>query len=123
MKSLRGATTVKVNSESEIRGRILELWDTILKHNNFGVEDISSVIFTATQDIDAAYPGKFVRLERGLTEASILHFNEMHVQGSLPLCLRVLIQLDLPKETELVPVYLHEAASLRPDLRLPEIKS
>lgn len=122
MKSLRAATTLKENSETEIRDRILELWDAILKYNDFDMEDIVSVIFTATQDIDAAYPGKFVRLERGLTGSSILHFNEMQVQGSLPLCLRILIQLDLPKETDLTPVYLHKAAGLRPDLKLPEIK-
>ena len=119
MKSLRGATTIKVNSEADIRDRTIELWDTIVKYNKFEMEDIVSVIFTATEDIDAAYPGKFIRLERGLTGSSILHFNEMKVQGSLPLCIRVLIQFDLPKETEMIPVYLHEAADLRPDLKLP----
>lgn len=120
MKTLRGATTVTQNTEADIRERILELWDTIRKYNDFEMEDIVSVIFTCTSDIDKAYPGKFVRLERGLTGSSILHFNEMEVEGSLKLCMRLMIQLDLPKETSVTPVYLHESAALRPDLKLPQ---
>ncbi len=119
MKSLRGATTVPANTEADVRSRILELWDVILEFNHFQMEDIVSVIFTCTEDIDCAYPGKFVRLERGLTASSILHFNEMKVKGSLPLCIRILIQLDVPRDTEVFPVYLHQSASLRPDLQLP----
>lgn len=120
MKGLRGATTIAANTESDIKEAVLELWDTILEYNNFKNEDIVSLIFTCTGDIDAAYPGKFVRLERRVDSSSILHFNEMNVVGSLKLCIRILLQLDIDKTTKLVPVYLKGAKALRPDLKLPD---
>lgn len=116
MMALRGATTVTANEAENLRERTLELWDRIRQVNSFELEDIVSVIFTCTRDIDCDYPGKYVRLERGLTRASLLHFNEMNVVGTLPMCIRIQIQLDLPKDRRTIPVYLHEAASLRPDL-------
>lgn len=120
MNALRGATTIDWNTEEAIREGVLELWDALNASNSFAPGDIVSVIFTCTADIDAAYPGKYVRLERGLSKAAILHFNEMKVQHSLRMCIRVMIQLDLPKDISLTPVYLHGAAILRPDLKLPE---
>ncbi len=120
MKGLRGATTIAANTESEIKEAVLELWDTIIQYNDFKNEDIVSLIFTCTEDIDAAYPGKYVRLERGVDSSSIIHFNEMKVVGSLKLCIRILLQLDVDKNTKLVPVYLRGAKVLRPDLKLPE---
>lgn len=116
MKALRGAITIAGNSEAAIREGILDLWDALSNTNRITNDQIVSVFFSCTGDIDAAYPGRFVRLERGLTEAAILHFNEMKVQGALPLCIRVLIHLELPLSARLTPVYLKGAAGLRPDL-------
>lgn len=116
MNSLRGATTIENNTEEEIREAVLELWDEIMKRNGLESSDVTSLIISCTEDIDAAYPGKFVRLERGLDHASILHFNEMKVKGALKMCIRLLIELDIDKNRKLSFVYLRNARKLRPDL-------
>ncbi|PKK39249.1 hypothetical protein ABB02_01481 [Clostridiaceae bacterium JG1575] len=118
MIMVRGATTLKENTKEAIEDAMLELWDVLMHANAsvFAPEDITMVLFSATKDVDAAYPGSFVRLQRGLTEAAILHFNEMAVQGSLPLCLRVLIQAEGDRAQKATPVYLRGAKKLRPDL-------
>lgn len=116
MRSLRGGITIEENSEKAIRQASLRLWDELAALNDLTPDLVESLIITCTVDIDAAYPGRFVRLERDLTKTSILHFNEMVVQGALPLCIRFLLSLKLPEERILTPVYLDEARSLRPDL-------
>ena len=73
-----------------------------------------SILFTATKDLQAAYPGRFLREELGMTEVPLLHFQEMHVEGALEKCIRVLVYYDAPIKG--IPVYLGEAATLRPDL-------
>lgn len=115
MVALRGATTVENDSPEEIRVRTLELYDNLVEVNALHPEKIISVVFSVTEDIRSAYPGKFLREDRGLTEAALMHFNEMRVTGSLQKCIRMMVHYEgnLPKH----PVYLHEAGILRPDLK------
>lgn len=114
MMALRGATTVEKDRPEEIRARTLELYDALVEANNLEQEKIISIVFSATDDIRSAYPGKFLREDRGLAEAALMHFNEMKVTGSLQKCIRILVHYEgnIPKRQ----VYLHGAAVLRPDL-------
>ena len=45
---------------------------------------------------------------------------EIDKPGALPRCVRVLIHAEIDPATPPVHVYLHEAASLRPDLAMRE---
>lgn len=115
MVALRGATTVENDRPEEVRARTLELYDRLVEANSLERERIISVVFSVTDDLRCAYPGKFLREDRGLTEAALMHFNEMKVTGSLQKCIRLMVHYEgnIPKH----PVYLHGAAVLRPDLR------
>ncbi|HSP46687.1 MAG TPA: chorismate mutase [Clostridiaceae bacterium] len=115
MTALRGATTVENDTPDEIRMRTLELYDRLMEANTLEPERIISVVFSVTEDIQSAYPGMFLRLERGLTETALMHFNEMKVTGSLQKCIRIMIHYE--GKTPKAMVYLHGATILRPDLK------
>lgn len=113
MFTIRGATTVEKNTEEEIRLRSLELYDEIVKINNLEPKDFESMIFTCTNDIDEAYPSKFVRKERNLDDCTFMNLGELNVKGSLRLCIRVLIFLNRNLENKVRHVYLHGAKDLK----------
>jgi len=52
----------------------------------------------------------------GLTMVPMMCMQEMDVKGSLPRCIRVLIQVDWVIEQEIKHVYLGGAKILRPDI-------
>lgn len=116
MKAIRGATTIKANTAAEIRSCTLELLQQIMDSNHVQAEDLISVMFTATKDIDAAYPAKYARELPGWDNVPLSCMQEMDVVGSLPLCIRVLCLADREGLTAVQHIYLREAQKLRPDL-------
>lgn len=114
MIGIRGATTIAEDTPEAIEKAAVEMMEEIMTRNNLSSEKIVSVLFSATDDVKSAYPGKFIREKMGLRDAAILHFQEMEVEGSLRLCIRVLIHYnDFIKPHH---VYLNDAVKLRPDL-------
>jgi len=113
--SVRGATTAE-NTRKSILANTRELLEKIIKQNNIETSGITSVIFTATQDLDAVYPAVAAR-EMGICDAGLMCMQEMFVEGSLTKCLRVLVifETDLCQK-EVRHVYLKGTRSLRPDL-------
>lgn len=114
MIALRGATTIESDTPEAIKEAVLEMFDELVKRNHLKTEKIISILFTATKDVHSAYPGKFLRLHRGIAQPAILHFQEMEVDDSLQKCIRVLLNYEenMIKEN----VYLRGASALRPDL-------
>lgn len=112
-KGIRGAITVEENSAEAIRLGTLKLLDEIVEKNNIDKTMISHVIFTLTQDLTAAFPAKFARLERDWTDVAMLCFNEAQIEGAIEKCIRILIVLNC--EDYFVPqyVYLKGASNLR----------
>lgn len=112
-KGIRGAITVAENTSSSIKEATLELLSEIIERNNISVENISHVIFTLTNDLNAGFPAKFARIDMGWTDVAMMCFHELDVPNALPMCLRVLIVLNC--ETDFVPqfVYLKDASKLR----------
>lgn len=116
MKTIRGAITIKNNSETEIRTNTIALLDEILSVNHISASDVESLIFTSTKDITRAYPAKFAR-EIGFENSTLMCVQEMYVEGSLPLCIRVLMFVNHSDLTSPIHVYLKGAEKLRPDLK------
>lgn len=119
-RGVRGATTVAANTASEIHAATRELLTAMVVANGIALDDlateVASVIFTATADLDAAYPAVVAR-EMGWGQTPLLCMQEMRVQGSLPRCIRVLLHWNTDKVPgEIVHVYLRDAVMLRPDL-------
>lgn len=116
MKSIRGAITVENNNKDEILKATEALLEAIISTNRLELEQIISIIFSATNDLDAAYPAVAART-LAITEASLLCVQEMNVENSLRKCIRILMHVDSQlKQSEMLHVYLKDAAVLRPDI-------
>lgn len=114
--AIRGATNIYRDEETEIIQGAKELLLEIISKNNLDLNNIISVIFTATRDITKAYPAIAAR-EIGLNKAALMCLNEMEVQGSMEKCLRVMILYNGHLQAEnLKHIYLKDTVKLRPDL-------
>ncbi len=115
--AIRGATVAEDNNVSAISDAVCELFSEIIKKNSINPEDIISVNFTMTDDLDAVYPTKCIRERLGFTDIPFLCYQELNIKNSLRKCIRVmfLINSDLNKDT-IKHVYLKEAQKLRPDI-------
>lgn len=115
-RGVRGATTVDENSREAIVEATRQLLETITRLNDMDLDDIASVYFTTTTDLDAAYPAVAAR-ELGWFDVALLCAHEMNVNEGLPHCIRVLIHWNTPLPArDLHHVYLRGAKVLRPDL-------
>lgn len=117
VRGIRGATTVSQNTQEAIAEAVTELLDEIEAHNSFNTEDISYVFFTTTPDLDAIFPAAIARKRPGWDRVPLLDLQQMAVSGSLPFCIRVLIQVNTTlSQSAIAHRYLRKAQYLRPDL-------
>jgi len=115
-RGIRGAITVNINTKEEIIKMTKELLIALKRENNFKIEDIVSVFFSATSDLNAAFPARAAR-ELGWDKVPLFDMQEIEVPKSLPKCIRILIQINCQKsQTEIKHCYLRGAKILRKDL-------
>ena len=116
LTAIRGATTAASNSAEEIEAATHELLAETISRNSLSPEDIVSIVFTATPDLDAGFPALAAR-RLGLGDVPLLCAVEMDVPGALERCVRILVHAYTPLDRSSVRhVYLREARSLRADL-------
>ena len=120
MRAIRGATTVAENSIEAIRDSVTELLDELEHRNKLQPEDMISVTFSVTKDLDAIFPAAIARSRTLWDNVVMLDVQQMHVEGSLPRCIRFLIHANLPVSQPIHHIYLRQAAKLRPDWSLPQ---
>jgi chorismate mutase len=119
VKAIRGATTASENTEEAIAIAVTELLQELKYRNRLDPDLIVSIIFTATQDLDAVFPAKIARTVcPDWQDVALMDVQQMHVEGSLPRCIRFLIHVNLPVETKVFHPYLRGASNLRPDRSL-----
>jgi len=113
---IRGAITIEENTKENILENTRFLINEIINKNHIYIENIISIFFTATKDIDAAYPAIAAR-QLGITEAGLMCMQEMYVKDSIDMCIRVLVTVktDL-KQNQMKHIYLKGAERLRPDI-------
>ncbi len=117
VRAIRGAITVEANNVESIDTATLELLNTMIKANEIVNNDIVSVIFTLTPDLNAEFPAKSARVNLGWDDVPMICTSEIPVPGSIPKCIRVMITFNTLKAKEKIKhVYLKEAEKLRPDL-------
>ena len=85
----------------------------MVKINSIDKSLISHIIFTTTNDINAAFPAKFARTELGFSDTAMMCFHELDVPNSLAKCLRILVVLNCDEDFTPQFVYLKDAAELR----------
>ncbi len=122
VRGIRGATTASANTEEAIVEVVKALLDVIESSNQLDPEEIISVIFTVTKDLDAIFPAKVARQRLLWKNIPLLDVQQMDVEGSLPRCIRVLIYFNTEKsQADIIHCYLREAKNLRPDWDLAEM--
>ena len=115
IRGIRGATTVHYNTKENI----LEETKILIKHmmsiNNVTKDDIASIFFSVTKDLDAAFPAEAARA-LSLNYTPLLCLNEIDIPGGLKKCVRILMHVNTQLiQKDIQHVYLNEAVILRPE--------
>ena len=116
VRGVRGAIVVGKDEPEAILFATRDLLQTILDANPaLRIEDLASVLFSATVDLASVYPAQAAR-EMGWELVPLMCVQEIPVPGSLARCIRVLLHWNTELSQAAVHhVYLGAATSLRPD--------
>jgi chorismate mutase len=115
-RGVRGATIATANDADAILAATRELLLAIRDANpTMQTEDLASILFTVTDELDAVYPAQAAH-QLEWSGIPLLCAREIPVPGGLPNCIRVMLHwnTDLP-QGEIRHIYLKDAARLRPD--------
>ncbi|MCQ4085793.1 chorismate mutase [Saccharibacillus sp. JS10] len=116
-RGIRGATTVEHNDREEIYDATEALVTEMIERNDIDPETVSNVWITVTHDLNAAFPAVAVRRRSGWDFVPLMCALEVPVEGSLPRCIRLMIQVNTEKsQRDIRHVYQQGATVLRPDL-------
>lgn len=115
VRALRGAITVDRDDPAEVRAATSEMLATLMQRNAVAIDDIISLMFTATQDLTSEFPAVAAR-EMGMNRVPLMCAAEIDVPGALPQCIRVMFHCYLPADRAPRHVYLRGARALRADL-------
>lgn len=115
VRAIRGATTAEANTALAMRDAVAELLDVLESHNQLTPDQLISVTFTVTRDLDALFPAAVARERPAWQEVALLDVQQMHVENSLSRCIRVLAHAYLPLDHAICHPYLRGARQLRPD--------
>ena len=116
LRALRGATTATANSAEAIGEAVAELLDALVERNRLEPEQLVSITFSVTADLNACFPAAIARRRAGWDGVALLDCQQMAVAGDLPRCIRLLAHAWLPAVRPVGHAYLREASRLRPDL-------
>jgi chorismate mutase len=110
---IRGAITVDHDSPDLIRAATRELLARMIEANDLKSDDVISVIFTVTPDLQSEYPARAAR-EMGWNDVPLLCATEIAVPDGLAHCIRVLMHASsgMPR-AHIAHVYLRDAVGLR----------
>ena len=114
---IRGATGAENTKESVIRN-VGQMFSQLAKENNLKSEDIVSIQFTITADLNQMNPAAALR--RGnppidVSRVPLFCSQEPQIEGSPEKMIRVLITTYLEDDAKVVPVYINGGEKLRPD--------
>ncbi len=114
-RGVRGATTAQENTRDQILLESRRLLALMIRLNGIEADDVASVIFSVTADLNAEFPA-FAARQLGWMQVPLLCTNEIDVPGALGRCIRVLINWNTVKSPQDIQhVYVREATQLRPD--------
>ncbi|MCY3559826.1 MAG: chorismate mutase [bacterium] len=117
LRALRGAVAITEDTPAEVATQVEALLREAFARNGIAIEDIVSILFTATDDIQSAFPAQAARERLALGDVPLLCARELNVQGALPGVIRMLAHFYTERERhEVRHVYLGLASTLRPDL-------
>ena len=112
---IRGATTATGNSFRELEDAVVELVNELISRNNLIKENILSITFTTTKDLDVCFPASIARKCNGLDLVAFLDCQQMYVPNDVDFCIRIMAQVLLPPNNPIKHPYLRGASKLRAD--------
>src|SRR5688500_13110136 len=113
--AIRGAAQADANDEASILAATRELVSELMERNGLSPERFVSVIFTATDDLNAQFPAVAAR-ELGFGQVPLLCNREMQVPGAMERVIRLLAHYHAPADHTPQHVYLGATQKLRADL-------
>ncbi|WP_077618600.1 chorismate mutase [Bacillus sinesaloumensis] len=117
IRGIRGATTIDKNDKQEILNATEKLLRDMITENKLEATDVAQILFSVTEDIDAAFPAAAARQIDGWAFVPVMSMREIPVPGSLPKCIRVMMTVNsTANQEEIQHVYQGGAIVLRPDL-------
>ncbi len=119
-RGIRGAIQISEDTPEAMLTATRELLLAIIEANaDLNSDDLASIFFTVTHDLNSAHPALAAR-QLGWVDVPLLCAQEIPVPGSMPRVVRVLIHWNTPRtQREINHVYMGNAAALRPDLQIP----
>ena len=115
-RGVRGATTCPENTKEAILAATRDLLMQMVEVNGIDVEDVASIFFTATTDLNAAHPALAAR-QLGWVRTALLCAQEIEVPDGMPQVLRILIHWNTTVPIEGIQhVYIEGTERLRPDI-------
>lgn len=116
VRAIRGATQVEVDEKEHVLAVTRELLTELMTANELANDDVISVVFSATRDITSIAPAAAAR-QLGLNDTALLCLQEMHVEGSLPMMVRLIAHVETDRARELIQnVYQRGTHVLRTDV-------
>ena len=115
LKFIRGATTSTGNSVEEIENAVVELINELITRNKLDLNDLLSITFSVTRDLDACFPASIARKRNGLDSVALLDCQQMYVPNDINFCIRLMAQVLLPENVSINHPYLRGASKLRAD--------
>ncbi|MBQ8684884.1 MAG: (d)CMP kinase [Clostridia bacterium] len=115
MTIIRGATTIDKDCKEEISASVKALLDEIFAINALKKEEINGFLFSLTTDIHSYHPAKAAR-ECGYDFAPLFAAIEPEIDGSLKLCIRLMLFTELIQNRQVKHVYQKGAKALRKDI-------
>jgi chorismate mutase len=116
LRAARGAIRVPSDEGDALLGSTERLLSAVLQRNGIDPEDLVSILFTATDDLRAAFPAEAAR-RMGLGRVPLMCAQEIPVEGSMPSVIRLLVHFHSDRTLDEVEhVYLDGAESLRDDV-------
>lgn len=117
IRGIRGAITVEANDADEMVKKTKQLLEEMIQKNNIEPDLVAQVLISVTEDLDAVFPAKAMRLLEGWTYVPVMCMREVPVVNSLEKCIRIMMTVNTDKpQNQIEHIYLDGAVVLRPDL-------
>ena len=116
VRAIRGAVQVDANESAAILDGTSELVTEVMTRNKLTPDDVISVVFTATPDLNAEFPALAAR-KLGFQDVPLLCCTEIGVAKALPRVVRLMMHVETGRSrAEMQHVYLRGAKALRLDI-------
>ena len=113
--AIRGATTANGNTLKDIESSVVELIDELISRNGLDQENILSITFTVTKDLNACFPASIARRHFGFDSVAFLDCQQMYIPNDVDYCIRLMALVILPTNSSINHPYLRGASNLRTD--------